>query len=352
MTKHTERPGIALPPEVLDNLTRREFLIGAGLVALAPGCGGGSGTDEGVTPGEGRVVRSKYGEVEIEGRPGRVVTLDNQSTDDALALGVVPVGMANVFYVPGEVQTWTESALGDEETPELIDTEADIPFERVAELRPDVILASHAWQLEDERVYELLAEIAPTVHFAEGPNVDSWQRTMRRVGKTLGLEERARELVAGAERNIEEVRRRGVFEGKTVALFNADPDGLYAINDPSDFAIRFLEGLGMRLSPGLASLESRGGGRANVSPERYELLDADLMIGTAPTPETLEGLKRDELFARVPAVRDGRYVPLSFELVTSIVYPSLLSVRFALEELVPRFERAVRGRQNTPETTE
>jgi iron complex transport system substrate-binding protein len=352
MTKTIEHPGIKLPPEIVDDLTRREFLIGAGLIALAPyGCGEvGSGEEK--TLGEARTIRSKYGEVEIEGRPGRVVTLDNQCTDDALALGVTPVGMANVFYVPGEIQSWTKQALGGTETPELIDTEADIPYERVAELRPDVILASHTWQLEDERVYELLAEIAPTVHFAEGPNIDSWQQTMRRVGETLGQEERAEDLIAETERDLSEVRERGVLKGKTVTLFNADPNGLYAINDPQDFAIRFLEQLGMRLSPRLTRLESRGGGRANISPERYELLDSDLVIGTAPTPEILEDLERDELFSRVPAVRDGRYVPLSFALITSIVYPSLLSVRFALNTLVPRFERAVRGRRSTPETTE
>jgi iron complex transport system substrate-binding protein len=35
-------------------------------------------------------MRSKHGSATIAQRPKRVVTLDNQATDDALALGVLP----------------------------------------------------------------------------------------------------------------------------------------------------------------------------------------------------------------------------------------------------------------------
>ena len=112
-------------------------------------------------------------------RPARVVTLDNQATDDALALGVVPVGMAKVTFVPGGIQSWTKQALGGER-PKLINLDSAIPYEQVAALRPDLILATNTYPLEERSVYDRLSRIAPTVHFVDGSLSDSWQDVMRR----------------------------------------------------------------------------------------------------------------------------------------------------------------------------
>src|SRR3712207_6748437 len=62
-------------------------------------------------------IRSKFGSATFPERPTRVVTLDNQATDDALALGVVPVGIAKVTYVEGDMQAWTKAALRGRPTP-------------------------------------------------------------------------------------------------------------------------------------------------------------------------------------------------------------------------------------------
>jgi len=172
------------------------------------------------------MIRSKHGSATIEQQPRRVVTLDNQGADDALALWMVPVATVKVSYVPGDMQAWTRTALKGKATPQLIDADSGIPYERVAALRPDLILATNTYQLEEKGVYERLRRIAPTVHFAEGSNIDTWQQAMQRVGKAIGQEDRARDLVAEAERGLAAARKRAPdFEGSTVNLFNADPSG-------------------------------------------------------------------------------------------------------------------------------
>ena len=213
----------------------------------------------------------------------------------------------------------------------------------MAALRPDLILATNTYQLEEKAPYDRLRRIAPTVHFAKGSLSDGWQDVMRRVGRALGQEDRARELVAEAEASLAAVRERTPqFEGKTVNIFNADPSGLYTINEPTDYAIRFLGDLGLRLAPRVAALKGEGG-RAVISAERYHVLDCDLLIGTSTSPKALVKLERNKLFRRVGAVREDRYVSVTIGDGTSMAFPSLLGVRFALDEVVPRLEQAING---------
>ncbi len=332
-----------------DAVKRVAALALFGLCLAIAGCGddddaagGASSTSAPEQSAYPVTIASKHGSATIAKRPARVVTLDNQATDDALALGVVPVGMAKVTYVPGGIQSWTKQALAGKR-PKLINLDSAIPYEQVAALRPDLILATNTYALEERSAYDRVSRIAPTVHFVDGSLSDGWQDVMRRVGQALGQEDRAAQLVADAESEIAAVRERTPeFENKTVNFFNADPSGVYTINDPKDFAIRFLAELGLRLPPRVVALEGESG-RAIISAERYDVLDSDLLIGTAVTAPALTKLGRDTLFKRVDAVDDGRYVPLAIGPATSMVSPSLLSVRYATKEVVPKLEAAIKG---------
>jgi iron complex transport system substrate-binding protein len=319
------------------------------LAVLAIGaCGEGDGdggaaaaagvAEEGAFP---VTIRSKFGSARLEQAPRRIVALDSQAADDALALGVTPIAMQKITYVRGGVHTWTKAALRGKQVPELLDTDTAIPYESIAALRPDLILAPHTF-LVDEKAYERLSRIAPTVHFTEGALQDSWQRTMKRLGHALGQPERARGLVSEVERGVAKAREgTPAFEGATVNIFNAVGKEVYAINDPRDYALRFMADLGMRLAPGVAQLRGEAG-RALISAERYDLLDADLLLGTSgESPEVLDELERDTLFRRLGAVQDGRYVSLPIGPATAMAFPSILSVRYATREVVPMLERAI-----------
>jgi iron complex transport system substrate-binding protein len=328
--------------------TRRVLALAAlGVCLVFAACGDNGDGDAAPASTDGQsaypvTIRSKHGSATITQRPARVVTLDNQATDDALALGVTPVAIPKVTYVPGDMQVWTKQALSGKQ-PRLINIDNGIPYEQVAALRPDLILATNTFPLEEKSVYDRVRRIAPTVHFAKGSLGDTWQDVMRRVGQSLGQEDRATELIDGAERDLAAVRERTPeFEGKTVNFFNADPSGLYAINESSDYSMRFLAGLGLRLSPRLAALKGDGG-RAGVSAERYGVLDSDLLIGTSTVPKALAKLERSTLFKRIAAVRDGRYASLGIGPATSMAFPSLLSVRYATKDVVPKLEAAIKG---------
>jgi len=342
-------PSEVTSPSVTRVMRRGSALALFGLCLALAACGddddaaGGASTASAPEqPAYPVTIRSKHGSATVPQRPTRVVTLDNQATDDALALGVIPVAIAKVTYVPGGTQAWTKQALGGEE-PKLLNVDTSIPYEQVAALRPDLILATNTYALEEKSVYDRLRRIAPTVHFVDSSLSDSWQDVMRRVGQALGLEARASELVAEAEGELAAVRERTPeFEGKTVNFFNADPSGLYTINEPKDYAIRLLADLGLRLSPPVAALKGEGG-RAVISAERYDVLDSDVLIGTSLSPKALAKLEGDTLFQRIDAVREKRYVSLDIAPATSMAFPSVLSVRHAAANVVPQLEAAIKG---------
>ena len=287
-------------------------------------------------------VTHKLGSVTLDQAPRRIVALDYPSADAVLALGVKPVGMYKVGYVAGGMQAWTRAAL-DGAPPELIDTAAGIPLEKIAALRPDLIVATNTYPLIAD-VYDELSAIAPVVGHVRGPGVDTWQEDTLLIARALGRERRGRELVAAAEAKIAAARRsHPAFAGKTVSFFNyVAGDGLYVINDEDDVSIRFLEELGFRGIPDAVAGLSGSGGRAHVSAERYDLLDAGVVMGTSPDPEALAELRDSRLFSFIPAVRRGAFVGLDIGPATAMAFPSVLSVPYAADRLVPELARALR----------
>lgn len=304
-------------------------------------CGGGSAAPTGVADGTDSgasavpvTVTQQLGAVTIENRPERVVALDFPSGDAAIALGVVPVGMYEVSYVDGGVQQWTQQALQGRQS-ERINTDQGFPFEQIARLDPDVILATNTYPLIADS-WDKLNAIAPVVGHVAAPGVDTWQQGLGQVGKALGREDQARRLLAEVEAATERARAaHPEFVGKTVSFFNyIAGDGLYVINDEADFSIKFFKELGFAgITDTVGGLEGQDG-RANVSAERYAQLDADVIAGTSPDPAALDQLATDEIFSRVPAVARGAFVPLEIGPATAMAFPSVLSVPYALEELV------------------
>jgi iron complex transport system substrate-binding protein len=269
--------------------------------------------------------------------PKRVVALDFPSADAVIALGVTPIAIGKVSYVPGGVQAWTKAALG-RRTPKLIDAETEIPLEEIAALHPDLIVATNTYNLGPVRTK--LERLAPLVTWTHGAGVDTWQESTLLVGKALGREARARKLVEDTEARVTRARDdHPAFAGKTVTLFNYYEGVSWAISSPDDFSIRFLSTLGFKLSPRIERLKGKDG-RLEVSNERLRLLDADVVLGTSSdSGAKLEALTRGTLFRRLDAVRRGAYSTIPIGPATSIAFPSALSVNYALDELVPLLDR-------------
>lgn len=289
-------------------------------------------------------LTTKPGRVTIDAEPKRVVTLDFPSTDAVLALGVTPIAMAKVSYVPGDVQTWTKTALKGT-SPEQFSADVDIPLEKIAALRPDLIVGTNAYNLEP--VYSKLSQIAPVVSYVKAAGADQWQQSTVLVGQALGREAEARKLVADTEALIANTASEHPdFKGKTLTLFNYAERQAYAISSAEDFSIVFLSSLGFKLPPAIERAEATdkdddfGEARLPVSDERLKLLDADVVLGTSSdSAASLKAFARRPLFARLSAVKRGAYQTLEIGPATSIAFPSVLSINWAIDNLVPVLDR-------------
>jgi iron complex transport system substrate-binding protein len=339
-------------------MSRHPFRLAARLIALlvallaVAGCGSDDGEPSGGTTPTAAdafpvTIAQADGDVTIEAEPRRVVALDFPSADAALALGVVPVGTAEISYLPEGMHRWTAEAL-DGATPEVFAVADGYPLEEITALDPDVILAvGNAYPPVGDS-WEALNAIAPVVTspHGQGSRDNTWQEGHLQVGRALGQADRAAEQVAEVEAKMAEARDANpAFAGKSVTFFNYAAGVLYLINSNDDTSIRFLRDLGFAgISANVAAMPDMAGspGRAEVSPEQYSRIEADLILGTS-SDGRLDDLTAGPTFSRIPAVERGAFLGLDVGRSTSMVYPSVLSLTYAVEDLTPEMAAALGG---------
>ena len=132
------------------------------------------------------------------------------------------------------------------------------------------------------------------------------------------------------------------FDGKTITLFNLY-EGAATVITRGDAAVKLLQQLGFVPNPRIDAMRSFQG-RVEVGPERFELLDTDVVLGTTPAGDASEELKDSPTFQRLGAVRRGAFVDLDIVTATSIAFPSALSVQWAVAEIVPKLADAAAAR--------
>ena len=304
---------------------------------MLTGCGGNDGDEPAGAASDTRTVEGGLGSIQVPSTPTRVVSVGQyRDTDAAVALGVVPLLSPDLStFIDGGVAPWVKDKLGGAAL-NVVDVE-EMPYEKIVALRPELILATDRLKLEDE--YPRLSKIAPTLSWDEGYNLDDWRTTTTRIGTALGKTSEAETLVKATEEAIAKAKNENpAFAGKTFTLGPVTPDGtVNTINSTKDASAEFLGQLGLRLSPTVTSLKSTAiPGRSAISPERLDLIDADVLMLTFNTPDVRKRLEANPLFQSIAAVKQGRYVALDLPAALAIGFPSALSINYGLAQIVPK----------------
>jgi iron complex transport system substrate-binding protein len=288
------------------------------------------------------VLAGREGTAVIAGVPERIVCVGYQrDTDEALSLGVLPVGVTPYINFPDQIAPWVRQKLGAQEL-NIIESSGGLPYERIAALAPDLILATDRYSLAED--YPMLSQIAPTLSYVRSVAEDTWQDRVTLIGQALGREDNATRLIAETEGLIRSTASSNPdFQGKTVSFSLINADGQFAtVNLPSDASVTFLTQLGFRLAPKIEELPPSGPqGRAQVSEELLDVLDADIVIFSYRSDEQRQQVEQNALFQRIPAVQRGSYVALDVGTAVAMAFPSTLSVPFALETIVPQLAGAL-----------
>lgn len=272
-----------------------------------------------------------------------VVALGWSDAEMALSLGVVPVAVFD-WQGFGEknkgVGPWATALFGDV-TPQIIERGAEtLNFEQIELLEPDLILNTRS--ANDEKEFERLSRIAPTVYAPEGTAAyaTDWATQLTSVSAALGLADEGKALIDSTEQSIAAAAAaHPEFAGKTTvsAAKFGDAYGAYLAGD-GRFDI--LAQLGFVSNPAVDALESNGF-YAAVSAENVPAFDADVLV-IVSIGFTLAETEADPLLASLQVVKDKRAVIIDPESELSGAYgaASVLSIPVVLEQLVPKLAAA------------
>ncbi|GAB3254254.1 iron-siderophore ABC transporter substrate-binding protein [Kineosporia babensis] len=318
----------------------------AAMLALSA-CGGGSDSDADAAPADAETsaggafpatVETKFGPVEVEKKPERVVALGWSDAEIALALGVQPVGASDWLAFGGEgVGPWSEGQYTT--APEILGT-MELEYEKVAALKPDLILDTKS--SGDQTRYDTLAKIAPTVGIPTGG--ENWITTpdeqITMISTALGVPEQGEKLISDTAAEFAKYAEENPeFAGKTITVGSKTSEGYGAYVD-GDTRVDFATKLGFKNNPTIQE-QATEAFSVNLSAENLKQLDADLVV-MMPIGLDAKDITGDPLFEAVPAVKSGHSVVLDdLDISNAFSSGSPAATSYALEKVVPMFKETL-----------
>ncbi|GAA2760767.1 iron-siderophore ABC transporter substrate-binding protein [Actinopolymorpha rutila] len=341
-------------------MSRRRLLAGiAAATALAlTGCSTGSTSGDGQTRAADTdtkagakafpvTIRHAFGETTIEKEPKRVATLGWSDQDNALALGVDPVGATKLTWGGNKAGSsdWFDARLKSTgmKAPVRYDDSDGPPAEEIAKLRPDVILATNSGLTKAQ--YDKLSKIAPVVAYPEAAWITPWRTSLELVGRALGRSEAAEQVTAKTEQRIRAARAKyPQLEGRSLIfayLTTTDLSsvGIYAPQDPR---VSFMHDLGLVDAPAVARAIKPGQFYGTVSAERAPELTSDVLLTWSENPGDHKTFTDHKLIGRIPAIADGHaYAEADKHVSLAVTNPTPLSIPYVIEHFVPHVAQAV-----------
>jgi iron complex transport system substrate-binding protein len=278
-------------------------------------------------------ITHAFGTTTIPKAPERVAAVGFNEQDFALALGVKPVAVRDSLGdFPFKTRPWAPGANSDP-TPTYVGG-TEISLEKLAATRPDVILGIYSFV--DKATWSKLNGIAPTVAQSKDYELgaEPWDRQLLETGQALGREARAKEVVAEVNRPFAAAKEEHPeFRGKTLTSAVEGGGRVFNLAD-SDLRQQFFTDLGF--------VTPKGAGIENISREKLDVLDQDVLVLITDDPD---GLSDDPLFRRLKAVREGRVITVGSgdAFAGALGYNSPLSRPYLLKQALPRLVAALDG---------
>jgi iron complex transport system substrate-binding protein len=219
------------------------------------------------------------------------------------------------------------------------------PIAEVAQVNPDLILATNSGLTEEE--YDKLSKIAPVVAFPKAPWTTPWQDSLEMVGRALGLSDKAAEVKANLDAQVDEAKATyPQIQGKSMIfayLTTADLSqiGIYGTSDPR---VSFMKDLGFVDAPSVAQIVKDTEFYAPVSAEKASELESDVVLAWLDNPKDMATFKRHKLIGQIPAIASGHvYGEADKEIGLAVTNPTPLSIPFVIEHFLPEAAAAVDG---------
>ena len=336
-------------------LRRAALIAGLAGALLLTACGG-SDDSEDSTSGSADygafpvTIEHALGTTTIEEKPTRVVTWGFGSTDAALALGVVPVAIPQQTYGGDSdgVLPWIKEKLEDmgEDTPTMLTNQQgsdEVPFEEIAAADPDIILANYSGLTQQD--YDTLSDLAPTVAYPDEPWATPWREVVRTVGKALGMESKADEVIADADEVVtKKAAEHPELKGKTVAAVWDTGDAFYVYKQ-ADPRVEFLTDLGLESAPSVDELSTdESTFYYTLSFEELDKLTSDILLSYADSEQSAQAFLDAPYAQGMDQVTKGHVASMvGPEPVAAVSPPTVLSLTWGIDDYLDQLSKAAKS---------
>ncbi|MBO8191010.1 iron-siderophore ABC transporter substrate-binding protein [Streptomyces oryzae] len=252
------------------------------------------GTD--AEPGQfPRTITHAMGKTQIKKPPRRVVVLDVGEFDNAVSLGVKPVGLAPTEG-DNAIPSYLKKQAGH---PKSVGTINNLNLEAIAELKPDLILGS---QLRAADKYKQLSAIAPTV-FSIRPGF-TWKENFLLNAAALDRTKQAKAELGAYEKKAEKLGDDLGDDKPTVSMVRYMP-GMIRLYAKASFIGTILHDVGLP-RPKNQQVNDLA---TEISSERIDEADADwIFTGAYGDPKATDRAKAQDspLWKNLRAVKKGQ----------------------------------------------
>jgi iron complex transport system substrate-binding protein len=152
---------------------------------------------------KGQSITHALGQTCVTGVPRRVVVLEWAYAEAVLALGVQPVGMANIKGY----SEWVRIPVSLSASVEDVGTRQQPSLEKIRALKPDLIITA---RLRAAQNYAQLSAIAPTLAFdaySSESQYGEMRSTFSQIGAVLGRSTAARQVLSNLDARLNRVKR-------------------------------------------------------------------------------------------------------------------------------------------------
>lgn len=287
-------------------------------------------------------VKHIFGETTVPAPPQRVVSAGLTEQDDLLALGVVPIAVTNWFGdEPFGVWPWAQPELGSAR-PVLLNLDNGIEVNRIAALKPDLIVAINAGL--DADTYQKLTEIAPTIAQSDGDAFfEPWKDQATTVGRAVYRADQMKKLIGAVDESFTAAGTNNpVFTDKNALLLAGSFSGDTLAATLPGWRTEFLTKMGLRIPDAINSFTADDHHALIPRDRLASALDtADVLIWSTEGEDQRAALLADPTVAALSATKQNRNVFTTKDLAGAIAFASPLSYPLVADQLPPQLSRAL-----------
>ena len=222
--------------------------------------------------------------VTLKAPPKRIVTMLPSVTETVCALGACDRIVATDDY-----SDWPESVKRLPKAGGLYNPNPEL----IVSLKPDLVLVS-----KYGRLYETLERAGLTVYAVRTETYEDIFKTVRTLGRLLGLPAEAERLVAQIQKEVyQEEARAAKARSRPRVYYEIDPTP-YTVGPESFIGVLISKARGVNIVPKELGLFPK------ISPEFVVEKDPEVIV--APYPNALETIRSRPGWSRIQAVRTGR----------------------------------------------